>query len=316
MSALRGRGLWPLVAAMACWGGENAAAKYALGGLPAMTVLVVTLATGTAVMWAVLLVKGHRRPVAMGRLALLGLLEPTLTYAAVDLGLTRTQASQASLLAGTESCFVIALGAAVTRRRPARRVVAGVALAFAGVAALGGSQPGPGLNAGDLLVLAGSLAAAVYVTLASRVVEEVPPLPMTAYQFAFGLLFSLPLAAWQWVAGGRIATGAAGPGHWVAAVGCGVGFAAAFLLYNYAITRVSVGAAGIALNLIPLFGLLAAVLALGEAVTRWQLLGAALILGGLALFSDPDQQTDTRPADRPPPAESHRLTSPSSTGSP
>lgn len=283
-----GRGLWPLVAATICWGGENAAAKYALTGLPAMTVLVVTLATGTAVIWAVLLVEGHRRPAGMGLLALLGLLEPALTYAAVDLGLAHTQASQASLLAGTESCFVITLDAAVTRRRPPARVVAGAALAFAGVAALGGSQFGLGLKAGDMLVLAGSLAAAVYVTLASRVAVDVPPLPMTAYQFAFGLLFSLPLVTWQWAAGGRIATSGAGPGQWGAAAGCGIGFAAAFLLYNHAVTRVPLGTAGIVLNLIPLFGLLAAVLTLGERVTRWQLLGAALIMGGLALFSEPD----------------------------
>ncbi|MCO5996429.1 DMT family transporter [Actinoallomurus rhizosphaericola] len=289
----RRSGVPPLLLASAIWGCWSTGEKYALRGLPVMTMLGVTLAAATALLWAVLLAKGHRRPAGrrLGALALLGLLEPMIGYGAIGLGLTSIEAAQAALLSGTESCFVVVLAAIAARRLPTGRGVAGVVLATAGVAALGGAHPEARLTAGDLLVLLGSLSAAGYSVLADRVVANVEPLVVTTYQFTFGLVFTLPLMLWQWAWGAGIAAPAARPRHWlVAAVVCGGGLAVAFLLYNHAITRITVAVAGVILNVIPLFGLATAVLALGEGVDRWRFLGAALILGGIFLFSERDAE--------------------------
>ncbi|MEV5709335.1 DMT family transporter [Actinoallomurus sp. NPDC052274] len=280
-----------LIIASAIWGCWSTGEKYALRGLPVMTMLGVTLAAAAALLWAVLLAKGHRRPTGrqLRTMALLGLLEPMIGYGAIGLGLTSIEAAQAALLSGTESCFVVALSALAARRLPTLRGVAGVLIATGGVAALGGAHPGARLAAGDLLVLLGSLSAAGSSVLAGRIVSNVEPLVVTAYQFAFGLVFTLPLVLWQWTSGAGIATPDARPGHWfVAAVVCGGGLAIAFLLFNHAIARIPVTVAGVVLNVIPLFGLATAMLALGEGVDRRQFLGAALILGGIFLFSERD----------------------------
>jgi drug/metabolite transporter (DMT)-like permease len=292
----RARYGFELVCAAACWGSGNVAAKYALGGIPPMTLLMVELLAATLVLWGVLLVHGHRRPPGLARLALLGFFEPGLTDAAVTFGLAHTSASDASLLAGTESVFVAILAVIFLQQRFNRAAIVAIGLAFIGVAALGSAAPTLSAGCGDLLVLAGSLAAAIYVTLAARVAPELDALTMTAYQFLAGLLVAAPFALAQWIVGGAVLSGATEPGQWAAAVAVGVfGLALSFLLYNHAIGRVNVTTAGMVLNLIPLFGLLGAVLVLGDTVDVWQGLGAALILGALVLFTTAERKPEPHP---------------------
>lgn len=286
-----------LVLAAICWGSAMASSKYALGGFAPMTLLVIELAVATVVLWVMLLLSGHQRPPRLLGLALLGLFEPALTYAAVTFGLTFTGASEASLLAGTESVWVVVLSALVLRQRPGKRAILGVLAATIGVASLNGTSPTVEAGWGELLILGSALCAAIYVIMASRVATEVEPLTMTAYQFAFGLLFSLPFAVLPWLTGGSDdSTISPGPRHWAAAIFCGViGMAASFLLYNRAISRVPVAIAGMTLNLIPLFGLVAAVLALGESIDGWQIAGAALILVGIMLFPTEAEEEPQEP---------------------
>ncbi|WP_327069952.1 DMT family transporter [Kitasatospora sp. NBC_01250] len=287
----RSGGTLTLIGASAIWGLWTTAEKYSLRGLPVMTVLAVSLGTATALLWLVLLRRGHRRPPRdqLRRLALLGLFEPMLGYGAIGLGLSRIQATEASILDGTEACFVVALVALVSRRPPTLRGVGGVLLGLVGVAALGGSSALLGLRAGDLLVLLGAFAAATATLITDRVVRDTDPLVATAYQFTFGLLFTVPLLVGQWIVDGRLTTPQAGPQHWlVAAAVCGAGLASAFLMYNYAVTRTPVTTAGVLLNSIPVFGIVSAVVFLGERIGAWQYVGAALVLAGIFLFSEAD----------------------------
>lgn len=287
----RQAGLAPLLIAAVLWGVWTTGQKYALDGLSVVSLLALILAASTALLWTILLARGHRRPTGeqLRLLALLGLFEPMLGYGAIGLGLAYIDAAEAALLDGTEAVFIVALAAFLNRRMPTGRAVTGVVLAAAGVALLGGPRADLGLSAGSLLVLAGSLAAAIATMIAGRAVLVLDPLAVTAYQFAFGLLFTLPLLAWQWGAGADALTGTVHPGHWlVAAVVCGFGLGVAYLLYNHAITRLSVSAAGIVLNIIPVFGVAAAIVFLKESVTVWQFIGAALIIGGIFLFTEDD----------------------------
>jgi drug/metabolite transporter (DMT)-like permease len=287
-------GVLPLLAASILWGVWNTADKYAVTGLPVMTVVGAMLVCSAAMLWAVALFQGLKwpQPGQLKQLALAGLLDPAIAYGAMSLGLVRLPATAASLLDGTEACFVVAMAAFWRRRRPTARSVIGVLLSASGVAALGGAHAILGLGAGDLLVLAGVASAALSSVIASRVLEDLDPVMTTACQFGFGLLFTTPLIAWQWTAGGSIAGPDARPADWVvAAIGCGGTLAAAFLLYNRAIARIPVTVAGAILNVSPLFGVAAAVLLLGEGFPWWQALGAALILGGIFLFAERDVDT-------------------------
>jgi drug/metabolite transporter (DMT)-like permease len=73
---------------------------------------------------------------------------------------------------------------------------------------------------------------------------------------------------------------------WLAAIFVGIiGYAASFLLYNYAIARVRAAPASIIVNLIPVFGLASAVLWLGDSLTAARILGAILIGLSVTIFT-------------------------------
>lgn len=288
------RALGALVVASACWASANLFAKAGLATLPPMTLLAIQLAAATAVLWVALLVRGYRRPARMGLIATMGVLEPAIAYAAVNLGLTLTSASDASLLAGTETVFVVLLAWMFLGQRPSARTLGAVALAVAGVMVISGSAPSTDALAGNALVLLGALSAAGYVVVASRVAPDSDALALTAHQFLFGTIASAPFIAVQWSLDGPVVPASAPASAWVWATLAGiVGLALSFLLYNYALANVSSTTAGLSLTLIPVFGVLGAVLFLGEPLRLVQLAGAALILLGLIAYSTATRAAST-----------------------
>jgi hypothetical protein len=68
----------------------------------------------------------------------------------------------------------------------------------------------------------------------------------------------------------------------------GVGFVGSYLMYNYVINFVPAGLAGVTLNLIPMFGVLTAVVFLDEHLTVWYVVGGVAVISGITLF--PTQQ--------------------------
>ncbi|WP_169454367.1 DMT family transporter [Catelliglobosispora koreensis] len=290
-----------LLGAVLCWGGSTAVTKYALGGFPPMTLLLIELVVANLILWPLLIIrKGLTRPDRLWRFALLGFFEPALAYAGLNLGLVHTTAANAALLASLEAVFVVLLAVWFLRERMSRRAMAGVALAAAGVAVLQGARPILALELGDVLIAGGALSAAIYVVMASRMASSVDPITMTCYQFGFGLIFATPVVASQWLTGQELLVLTVSPGYWITAILAGtMAFVAPFLLYNYAITVVHASTAGMALNLIPVFGVLAAVIAIGERLTAGQLLGAILIVGGLMMFTAPSKQASAPAAAAP-----------------
>lgn len=287
-------GVAPLIAASLVFALWNTAYKYAVDALPVATALTVMLLTAAAALWAFALVKGRQRLTKgqLRRIALAGVVDPALSYAAIGIGLSHVEATVSALLYGTEACFVVAFGALIARRAPGSRAVLGVLISAAGVAALGGTRSLLGMSPWELLVLGGVACAGLCNVLSERVLgDDVDPVTMTAHQMSFAALATLPLLAWQWRAHGGIGGPAAHPAAaWPAAVACGVTLAAGYLLYNYAIVRVPVATAGMVLNTLPVFGVAAAIAFLGERVTGAQVAGAAVILVAFFLFEEGGEQ--------------------------
>ena len=83
-----------------------------------------------------------------------------------------------------------------------------------------------------------------------------------------------------------ILRGHAAARFWFAAIFVGViGYAASFLLYNYAIARVRAAPASIIVNLIPVCGLASAVFWLGDSLTIARVLDAILIGLSVTVFT-------------------------------
>ena len=232
----------------------------------------------------------------MGRIVVLGLLEPAVAYLAITIGLAHTGAANSVVIEGLESAFVVVLAATVLGERITGRL--GVALGL-GLLGLGALEQVHGLTAphvGDLLVLVGVLAAAVYTIVARGLSADVDPVLLTALQFLVAATVVVPAAAVTWATGAEEPPTHVAPQFWGVAVAVGVvGYAGSFVLYNWAILRVEARVAAIVLNSIPAFGLLAAVTWLGEQLSLARGIGAALITLSVALFA----RAETRPVAPP-----------------
>jgi O-acetylserine/cysteine efflux transporter len=275
-----------LIIASLFWGIAVSVTKYALRGIGPITLLAISLIAGTAVLWTIVILRGYRPPPPWRRAVLLGLFEPALAYAGDLLGLARTSAANGALLSGLESVFIVLLAAVFLRERITARITVALALALAGVAALEvtGSFTGTGL--GDLLVLAGVLSAAAYTIVARGMGDESDPLTVTAYQFTTATILVLPAVTFVWAMHVETAPSHVAAKFWLAAIFVGViGYAASFLLYNYAIARVRAAPASIIVNLIPVFGLASAVVWLGDSLTVARVLGAILIGLSVTIFT-------------------------------
>jgi drug/metabolite transporter (DMT)-like permease len=289
-----------LVIASAAWGATIAAGEYALDGMTAIDLLVVEVFVAAAILWLPQPGAGPSRERPRAAYLLLGAFEPALAYLLINLGLERTSAGAGSLLISLEGVFVALLAVVLLRERIGAATAIALALGIGG-AALVAAPHGGGEStlAGNLLVAAGSLAAAGYVVLARRLAGSAPALEVTRWQFAFGALLVAPVAAIEWLSGGSgLAT--AGLDHWLAAALAGVlGGAVAFLLYNIAIERVQASTAGAVLNLIPVFGLIAAVGVLGERLEPLQLAGGATIITGLYWLTRAETSSPAAPSPGP-----------------
>jgi O-acetylserine/cysteine efflux transporter len=309
------RPLAALIIASLFWGTAVSVTKYALGGFGPITLLAVSLIAGTAVLWTAVILRGYRPPPPWRRAVLLGLFEPALAYAGDLLGLARTSAANGALLSGLESVFIVLLAAVFLRERITGRITVALALALAGVAALEGTGSFAGAGLGDLLVLAGVLSAAAYTIVARGMGDDSDPLMVTACQFTTATVLTVPAVTVVWATHAETVPSHVAARFWLAAIFVGViGYAASFLLYNYAIARTRAAPASIIVNLIPVFGLASAVLWLGDALTAARALGALLIGLSVTIFAVTElAEGRAEPgSDRDPPQTATR---PPSTGS-
>jgi O-acetylserine/cysteine efflux transporter len=285
------RPLSALVVAAALWGGAVTGTKYALRGFDPTTLLSVELTAATGALWAVLLVRGYRPPQTWRLPVLLGLLEPALAYMGDTSGLSRTTAVDGSVLSGLEPALVIVLAALLLGETVTRPVVVAVVLALGGLAVLTGAGHSRSASIGDLYVAGGILSAGLYTIVAKRFDDGSDTLSLTTWQFSAASTLLLPIALARWSTGSGHPLVTPSPKYWVAAVGVGIGgFAMSFLLYNAVITSVDAGWAAVVLNLIPVFGLLSAVVFLGENPTATTGIGAILIGVSVIYFTICDRR--------------------------
>jgi O-acetylserine/cysteine efflux transporter len=292
VQAVYRRPLLALVAAAALWGGAVSGTKYALRAFDPTMLLSIELTAATGALWAALLIRGYRPPQTWRLPILLGLLEPALAYLGDTSGLSRTSAVDGSILSGLEPALVVVLAALLLGEIITRPAVLAVVLAVGGLVVIAGAGPGPSASLGDLYVAAGTLSASLYTIVAKRFDDGTDPLTLTTLQFSAASILSLPIAVLKWTSGHQHSLAAVPPRYWIAALGIGiVGFAVSFLIYNAAITQVDAGWAAVVLNVVPVFGLLSAVLLLQEKLTAASGIGASLVSASVVYFVISDRRS-------------------------
>jgi drug/metabolite transporter (DMT)-like permease len=279
------------VIAATSWAAATVLTKVTLRELSPLDLLGIELGSSAVAMGSLLVARGrpflpHNWPM----FALLGVLEPGLSFGLFDFGLSRTGAADGAILIASQSLFGVLLARALLGERASPMTRLAVAIGFAGSALVGLAETGHGASlSGDLLVLAASAAAASNGVGVRRISAAADNLAATTTQLVTAALFAAPiiLLADQ---GNETHLAAADAKHLLAAVATGLlGGAIPFLAFNRAIRELTVAHASLILNLIPVLAAGGAIAVLGERL-RWpELVGGLLVIAAAtssAAFDD------------------------------
>lgn len=270
-----------IVAAAASWAAATLLTKVALRELAPLDLLAIELFSSAIAMVCLLGARG--RPFLPRRwrvFALLGVLEPGLSFGLFDFGVSRTGAADGAILIASQSLFGVLLARALLGERVSALTRAAVAVGFAGSALVGLAETGHGASLlGDLLVLAASAAAACNGVGVRRMSAGADNLAATTAQLVAAALFAAPVILIA-DTGGKSELTSADCAHVLAAVATGLlGGAVPFLAFNLAIRDLTVANAGLILNLIPVLATAGAVVALGERLHWPEIAGGVLVVG-------------------------------------
>lgn len=216
---------------------------------------------------------------------LLGFLGVVVYNSLVYKGLHNTTAVNALLLQSAAPLIILVVAFLLFGQRPGWVEVVAIMLSVAGVVVIAAEGSVETLqhlrfNPGDGLVLIAVVAYATYSVLL-RLKPVVHPLSLLVASMAFGDVFLVPLAWVEYSAGGRLVVTALSVSSLVYAV-IGPAFLA-YLCYNRGVELLGAARAGQYSHLMPAFGIVLAVLFLGERLHMFHLIGMVLIGGGLVL---------------------------------
>ncbi len=278
-----------LLGAMVLWGSSFVAMKYAFCYFSPLVVIFGRMVVA-AVCFLPFVPTFSRLPLTRAHilpLAFMALCEPCLYFLFEAAALSRTTASQASMITSLLPLMValasgVFLGESITRRTITGFIVAGAGalwLSFAGSA----SQQAPNPLLGNLFEFLAMISAAGYIILMKQLSRTLPPLFLTAMQAFAGVLFFGPMLFLPSV---HIPLNFPMPAVLsVLYLGTFV-TVGAYGLYNFGVSRVPANQAASFINLIPVFTLIMGYILLAERLTGWQFAACLLIFFGVFLSQD------------------------------
>ncbi len=276
-----GLALLALILLNLMWGGSLPATKVALESFGPFTLaaarlvlagVLFVMAAGPAA-----LAKTPRQDAA--QMAILGVLGFAAVQVFQALGAGRTSAASATVLASTGPVWIALLAPLVLHERPTVTTFGGVLLALFGVAAITGiDSPEP---QGAFIVLASSVAYALYTVMGKQLAQRRSPLQFCAISCLGGAVATLPLAIWEITSQG---VPRPTPEGWallayLAILVTFVGFA----IWFWGLRALPAARAGALIFLQPLSGLAMAVLLLGDRPTPTFAVGCVLVLVGVTV---------------------------------
>jgi drug/metabolite transporter (DMT)-like permease len=275
------------------FGASVVAVRIAVRDVPPFSLAVLRFGQGGLLLAACLLVvaPGLLR-VRWQRLRVFGLLGVTLFALfplTFNIGLQYTEASRGAVMLATMPIWSALLGRIAGERLAGRQVV-GVLLSVLGIG-LAFVEPGRALGGGgrsligDVLLLLTGLLGAVYGLIAKRVLAVDHPATITTYAMLIGTVLLLPAALVEGLVPAieRLDGGTLG-----LVVFLGVaGGSAAFLLWTWALSRLTPTQVAVYVNLNPIVAALLALLILDERRSGLFLVGFAGVVAGVLLVNWP-----------------------------
>jgi drug/metabolite transporter (DMT)-like permease len=198
-------------------------------------------------------------------------------------GVARTSVANSALIFGCTP-VVIAIMASIAghdRLTPARW--AGAALSFAGIYALVGRRAAASSETlvGDAMIFGAMLCWSVYSVVAQPLLKRHAPLVVTGWAMVSGTVMYLAVVAAPVL---RTDWSAISPVSWILmAVSATLALAFSYIVWYTAVQKIGSTRTAMYSNLTPIVAMIVAAIWLGEQVSRTQLLGATLILSGIAV---------------------------------
>src|SRR3954465_15000968 len=280
---------WSLLAVLSVlWGGSFFFNGAALRELPPLTLVLLRVALGAAILLPLLHIQGIRFPKGVRGwkpFVAIGLLNNVIPFSLIVVGQTFIPSGLASILNATTPLFTVIVMAAAGEEALRLRRVAGVALGLAGVIILRewGAETRAGQGLGILLCLGGAFSYGLAALAARRLLKDSPPLGTATFQL------TAPPGMMAVVAGAverpwhRPMPGAA---TWLAVLGLAALSTALVYIVFFQILRRS-GATNVMLVtlLIPVTAILLGYFVLGESISLREIAGA-LVIGSALLLID------------------------------
>lgn len=270
-----------------CWASNIVAGKVALSGFDSLALAQLRMA-GAAILYVLLYVCWRGLPPLRLtkrewlRLAAMAFTGITLNQVCFIGGLERTSVTHTGLIQAIGPVIVLLMSASVGMEALTHRKILGMFISFAGVALLLSEKPGRASGAhwlGDLIVIAAVAFFAYYTILLKKVAHRYDPLTLNALVFSLGAIFLAPFCVdslvqtrWRLI-----------PVHawWGMAYMVLFGSFIAYLIYAFALEKLSASNVAAFAYLQPLMAAVMGVWLLGEKVSWGAIFGGALILFGV-----------------------------------
>jgi drug/metabolite transporter (DMT)-like permease len=271
---------------LACiWGWSFLFIKVILEGAPPTFVAWGRIALGLAVLPLFLRRRGERPPARRywGHLLVLGLAMSVLPFILIAWGEQHISSALAAVVNACTPLFAAAFSAWLLRERLRPPQLAGLAVGLVGVAVVagvGGADLAGSSLAGVLAVLLASAGYGFGFTYANRFTEGLSALQLSLGQLAAGTVLLAPVAAGD-VATGQVDLGPLGLLCLLLLGGLGTGYA--YLLNYRTVQEHGATFASLVTYLVPIVGVAAGVLVLGEPFSLRLVLGGLVIVAGVAL---------------------------------
>jgi probable blue pigment (indigoidine) exporter len=294
-SSIARRDLLALILAATCWGVGTVISKAALDEIPPLTLLPIQLAASLAIIGVLMRRQGISfRDGGSPLLGRLGLLNPGLAYALSLLGLATITASLSVLIWALEPLMILFLAAWFLHERITPTFVVLSLVAVAGmVVIIYDPSTTSGQMIGVALTLAGIACCAAYTVITRRwIPDAMETSQVVLAQQAHALALALVLVVVVGIAGGAIVPTSQTPLGLASAVGSGaIYYAGAYWFYLGALRHVPASLAAQSFYLIPIVGVAASALLLGERLAPRQWGGAVIVLTAvLAIIRLPSGQ--------------------------
>ncbi len=274
-----------LLGAALIWSTSFVTTKVALVDVPPLTLGALRFILAAVVLGLAGLVTRRVERVPgrdVARLALGGLLGITAYFALQNVGVQFTSAADASLLVASYPAVTMLVESLLLHTRISPLRLVGVGVAVAGVYLVvrqSGGGPSQAHWVGDVLLTLTGLVWALYNFITRDVVKRYGMLTVIFWQTVAGTAAFVPLALTESAAWRPLSAGSALSVTYMGLF-CSI---LAFLFYARGLRNVDPGSAVSLMNLVPVFGLILAAAGLGESISVAQVVGGAVVIGGVML---------------------------------